>query len=330
VRWSYLLSISAVHLIAMLAVFPWFFSWPAAITAAVGVVVFGQGINLCYHRVLTHRSARLALPVERFFVFLALCCLEDTPAKWVTIHRLHHRNSDQPDDPHSPLHRPRLLGALWAHAGWLFMHNAETHSLSASLEYAHDVLEDPFYRKLEKGLLWLQIYILHVVGLFLIGCGVGWAVEGTAAGALQAGASWLVWAAALRTVAVWHITWTVNSLSHLFGYRNYETTDDSRNNWLVAVFAMGEGWHNNHHHDPVSATNQHRWWEIDATYYVLWTLQKLGLATNVIMPRATRHAGRRREALAIPVVETAGAELSHVKSKSLLVDHDKAPGGEAA
>ena len=143
VRWSYLLPIAAVHVVAALAVFPWFFSWSAFAAAALGIFVFGQGINLCYHRVLTHRSAKLAAPVERFFVLLALCCLEDTPAKWVAIHRLHHRHSDQPEDPHTPKVRPGFLGVLWSHVGWLFVHNPSTHSFASYMDNAHDVLEDP-------------------------------------------------------------------------------------------------------------------------------------------------------------------------------------------
>ena len=97
----------------------------------------------------------------------------------------------------------------------------------------------------------------------------------------------------VRTVLVWHITWSVNSLSHLFGYQTYETGEDSRNNWLVALVAAGEGWHNNHHHDPASASVQHRWWEVDVTYYLIVLLQRLGLASEVILPR---HVRRRKAA----------------------------------
>jgi fatty-acid desaturase len=107
---------------------------------------------------------------------------------------------------------------------------------------------------------------------------------------LQLGASWLVWGVYVRTVLVWHITWSVNSLTHLFGYRTYATDEDSRNNWLVAVLANGEGWHNNHHHDPASASVQHKWWEFDATYCMILVLEKLGLATDVIKPRHLRKA----------------------------------------
>jgi stearoyl-CoA desaturase (delta-9 desaturase) len=98
----------------------------------------------------------------------------------------------------------------------------------------------------------------------------------------------------LRTVCVWHSSWAVNSLSHLFGYRNYQTKENSRNNWLIAIFAGGEGWHNNHHEDPASASNSHRWWELDLTYGIIRTLELCGLATDVVRPRHLRqNAGPR-------------------------------------
>jgi stearoyl-CoA desaturase (delta-9 desaturase) len=92
----------------------------------------------------------------------------------------------------------------------------------------------------------------------------------------------------LRTVCVWHISWTVNSLSHLFGYRSYQTRENSRNNWLVAILTSGEGWHNNHHADPASASNSHRWWEIDLMFLIIRGMEALGLATEVVRPRHVR------------------------------------------
>jgi stearoyl-CoA desaturase (delta-9 desaturase) len=103
-----------------------------------------------------------------------------------------------------------------------------------------------------------------------------------------------VWGVILRTVVVWHITWSINSLTHVWGYRTYATRENSRNNWLLGFIASGEGWHNNHHHDSASASNQHRWWEFDLTYYVICALEKAGLATKVLRPRALRHAARER------------------------------------
>ena len=111
---------------------------------------------------------------------------------------------------------------------------------------------------------------------------------------IRARPSWLIWGVVLRTVAVWHITWAVNSVTHVLGYRRYATPENSRNNWPLGILAAGEGWHNNHHHDSASASNQHRWWEIDLTWYHIWLLERVGLATKVIRPRARRHAARNR------------------------------------
>jgi fatty-acid desaturase len=296
VNWEYLLPIATVHLLACLALVPWFFSWSGVALAVIGPIVFGTlGINLCYHRLLAHRSLTVPRWLERCFATLALCSLEDSPARWVANHRLHHVHSDDALDPHSPRD-----GIGWSHAGWLFHAAPERRTYGYFEKYARDVLADDYYRWLERrhwALVW--IYLAHAAAFTLAGFVVGWWTTGTQSGAVQLGASWLVWGVYLRTVAVWHITWSVNSLTHLFGYRSYETNEDSRNNWLVGLLAMGEGWHNNHHHDPASASVQHRWWEIDPTYYVILLLEWVGLATDVVRPRHIRareqpgHAERR-------------------------------------
>ncbi len=122
IRWSYLIPIVGVHILSLLACIPWLFSWTGLVMMLIGVHVFGQGINLGYHRLLTHRSFSTAPWVERMLVFLGLCCMEDTPIKWVSVHRRHHQHSDVPSDPHSP-----RAGFFWSHVGWLFVHNPDTH-----------------------------------------------------------------------------------------------------------------------------------------------------------------------------------------------------------
>jgi stearoyl-CoA desaturase (delta-9 desaturase) len=285
--WPYAISIAAFHLLALLAFVPWFFTWTALVTMMLGVFVFGQGINLCYHRLLAHRSFVVPGWLERVFVIIALCCFQDTPAKWVAIHRFHHHHSDEQPDPHSP-----LVNFLWSHVGWLIVRNPEAHSLSVYRKYASDLLTQPFYLKLEKTYLWIWILLIHVLLFIGAGMAVGAIVGGDWATAWRYGASMFIWGVIVRTVVVWPITWSVNSLTHLFGYQRYETGENSRNNWLVALLAVGEGWHNNHHHDPASASNQHRWWEFDLTYGVIRTLEFLGLATKVTQARHRRHADR--------------------------------------
>ncbi|MFW6058748.1 MAG: acyl-CoA desaturase [Phycisphaeraceae bacterium] len=284
ILWVYAIPIAALHVLVLAAVVPWLFSWTGLIAMIVGVHVFGQGINIGYHRLLAHRSFQTPRWVERAFVLLALCCMQDTPARWVANHRFHHKYSDTEPDPHSP-----LVSFLWSHVGWLMFYNAETHNIAAYQKYVPDLVRDPFYFKLEKRpwiLFW--VYVAHAMLFFAAGAVIGYVTTASWMAALQFGLSLLVWGVIVRTVAVWHITWSVNSLTHLLGYRNYETGEHSTNNWLVALLTVGEGWHNNHHHDPASASNQHRWWEFDISYYEIKLLEWLGLANNVLPPRPKR------------------------------------------
>jgi fatty-acid desaturase len=293
VHWEYLLPILTVHLLACLAFLPWCFSWSGVGLALAGTIVFGTlGINLCYHRLLAHRSLKVPRGLERALATVALCSLEDTPARWVANHRLHHAHSDEPLDPHSPRD-----GVGWSHAGWLFRRAPDRRTYAYFDKYARDILADDYFRWLERhpmAILW--IYTIHALGFAAAGLFVGRLVGGDWQHGLQLAASWVVWGVYVRTVLVWHITWSVNSLTHLFGYQTYATGEDSRNNWLVGLVAMGEGWHNNHHHDPASASVQYRWWEIDPTYYVILALERLGLATDVIRPRHLRRRAGRAEA----------------------------------
>ena len=286
-QWPYAITIGVFHLITLLVFLPWFFTWPGAIALVVGIFFFGQGINLCYHRLLSHRSFVVPAWLERVFVIIALCCLQDTPGKWVAIHRYHHNYSDEQPDPHTP-----RVSFLWAHIGWLIVRNPGAHNIGVYKKYAGDVFSNPFYLRLEKTLLWIWIYLIHAAVFTAFGMIIGGLVGGDWPTALRYGASMLIWGVVARTVVVWHITWSVNSLTHLFGYQAYETGENSRNNWLVGLLAVGEGWHNNHHHDPASASNQHRWWEFDATYGVIRMLELVGLATKVTRPRHERHASR--------------------------------------
>lgn len=154
------------------------------------------------------------------------------------------------------------------------------------------MLSDRFYMAMEKN-PWVVFYVyaIHAVLFFVVGLLIGRWTGGTWAAGLEFGLSLLFWGVFVRTVLVWHITWSVNSLTHLTGYRNYETNENSRNSWLVAWVTVGEGWHNNHHHDQASASNQHRWWELDVSYYEIKMLQWVGLAWDVVPPRHKRRAG---------------------------------------
>ncbi len=282
ISWPHAIAIPTVHLLALLALLPWLFSWSGLVLAIVGFFAYGLlGINLCYHRILTHGGVKLPKWLEHCFATLGVCCLQDSPARWVAIHRLHHKHSDHRPDPHTP-----LVNFLWGHIGWLFVKHSDHSRYRFYEQYARDILRDPFYLRFERKLFWFWTYVIHAALYFVVGLAIGWATTGVYLSGVQLGASWLVWGVFVRTVVEWHNTWSVNSITHLWGYRNYETRDDSRNHWLVALTAHGEGWHNNHHADQRSAKHGHKWWEYDLTWAVIRSLEIVGLARNVIRPKA--------------------------------------------
>lgn len=292
-NYAYLTTFLVMHALALLVFVPWFFSWVGAIAFFLGVVIFGQlAIPIGYHRLLTHRSFRTPKWFERTLVTLSMCAGQETPARWVAWHRIHHQHSDHREDPHTP-----LVSFFWSHMRWLVHEEPGNMKTFALYEkYARDVLRDPYY-------LWIErlpaanalVFLLHALVYFVASWSIALAVYGPGIPALQIALSLFVWGVIARTVWVWHITWAVNSLTHLFGYRNFDTPDGSRNNWFVTLLTSGEGWHNNHHADQASASVQIRWWEIDINYYVIRLFGLVGLASNIIPPRHIREklsAGR--------------------------------------
>ena len=278
INWRYVSAVGVYHVLALLAFVPWFYSKAGVVLAFVGVYVYGAfGMNLGYHRLLTHRSFKCPLWLEHACALLAVWCVEDTPARWVATHRMHHHRSDESADPHSP-----LVSVFWSHMGWLFLENTDLCRQVGYDRYARDILRDSFYRFIERYVVWVTFAqsVLYFAAGFLIALALGDAPRE----ALQFAASIWLWGVVVRTVIVWHISWSVNSFAHVFGYQNYDTADHSRNNWWVAVLTSGEGWHNNHHSEPGCACNQRRWWEIDLVYCLLRLLVLLGLAWDVQMP----------------------------------------------
>lgn len=276
--WPYVVAFTFYHAMALLAVVPWLFSWAGLTLWILGFYIFGTlGINLCYHRLLTHRSFNCPRWLEHFFAIIGVCCLQDTPARWVAVHRLHHQHSDEPGDPHSP-----LAGFFWGHMGWLLRSNRELERMQLYEHYSKDILRDRFYFKLERNLMWVWINLAQWLLFFAAGFAGGYLLGDSWLDGLQLGLSLLVWGVFLRTVCVWHITWSVNSVAHVWGYRNYETDENSRNNILVGIWSNGEGWHNNHHAQPRSAAHGHKWWELDVTWITIWVLKQIGLARDVV------------------------------------------------
>ncbi len=281
VRWRYAIGIPFIHLLACLAFFPYFFSWTGVVLSILGLYIFGTlGINLCYHRLLTHQGFVAPKWLEHTFAVLGVCTMQDTPACWVAMHRIHHKHSDHRTDPHSP-----LVNFFWGHCGWLMIINRDFINVYDYEKYTRDILRDPFYLKLERNENWLWIYATSMAVFFLGGFGAALAMGGTLAAAVQFGLSLLVWGVFVRTVVTWHITWSVNSFTHIWGYKNYDTDDNSRNNWLVGLWSNGEGWHNNHHADQRAAAHGHKWWEFDVTWITIRSLEMLGLVRDVVRPR---------------------------------------------
>ena len=283
------ITLALFHLLALAAAVPWLFSWSGLVLMLLGIYAFGTlGMNVCYHRLLTHRSFKTPRWLERVLTVLAVCSCQGSPIGWVAAHRMHHQHSDEPPDPHSP-----IVSFLWSHVGWVVLDNPAVKSRSAYARYAADLCRDPFHWKLEHKLDWVKIWMLHIALFPLAGFLVGWAMTGAWMGGVQLGLSWLVWGVLVRTVLVWHITWSVNSVTHLWGYRNYKTHDDSQNNVLVGIVSMGEGWHNNHHADQRAAAHGHKWWEVDVTYLTIRLLGLLGLARDTVHPK--RNVGTKHE-----------------------------------
>lgn len=256
INWTTLIGVSVFHVLGIAALFT--FSWQNLAAAVLLWWIAGSlGVGLGYHRLLTHRGFKTPRWLERTLAVFGTLAMQSGPVTWVTTHRLHHAFTDTDRDPHSPRN-----GVFWSHIGWILRGTAQNNSLDTMKRYSPDLMRDPFLVKLDK-YYWLSNAVV-ALGLFAIG-----------------GFSMVLWAVFLRTVFGWHCTWLVNSATHLWGGRRFETRDDSRNNAFVAALTWGEGWHNNHHAYPRSARHGLRWYEFDINWIQLKVLEKVGLARNI-------------------------------------------------
>lgn len=256
VDWVVVFWMTGIHLGALAA--PFFFSWQALGVCLVMAWLTGSiGICLGYHRYLSHRSLKLAPPAEFFVMLCGVLSGQGSPLSWTAMHRVHHQRSDREGDPHSPLD-----GAWWSHLMWLFVYRSPQQLDALYKRYIPDLADRPILKFFEK-----------TYGLILVASGVLLYALG--------GMPMLIWGLCVRMVFAYHSTWFVNSATHLWGYRNYETNDESRNLWWVAIVSFGEGWHNNHHAHPRMARAGHRWWEFDMTYWVIAALKACGQAYDV-------------------------------------------------
>lgn len=258
--WLSVVFFTTIHALALLA--PWFFSW-SALGVAIGLHwLFGSiGICLGYHRLLTHRSLQVPKPLEYAIALIGAMAVQGGPIFWVSGHRAHHLHTEDLDkDPYSA-----RRGFWWSHMGWLFYQRPEVFDYNIYRQYAPDLEKQAFYRWLDRYFVLLQIPL--GIGLYLLG---GW--------------SFVIYGIFVRAVTLWHSTWLINSATHMTGYRNHDSDDNSRNLWWAAILTYGEGWHNNHHAYPNVAKAGWKWWEIDMTWWAIVLLQKLGLARRVVMP----------------------------------------------
>ena len=278
-----LIGFTVIHILAALALLPWFFSWTGVALFVFSIYFYGMlGINVGFHRLLTHRAFSCPLWFEHTVAIVGAACAQFSPAYWVAIHRRHHHYTDVEQDPHSP--NSPIKSFFWAHFGWLLFRSPDMKPAPMIDRYARDLMRDPLYVWLERRKHWMLVTLLSWLLVFVIGFCVGMIRGDTYAKAYQFGSSLFVWGGPLRTVFVWHAAWSVNSITHLWGYRGYNTPDDSRNNVWVAIMASGEGWHNNHHADPSSARHGHKWWEIDLTWMIIQLFMAMGVITNVKLP----------------------------------------------
>lgn len=259
-NWVVIVAIGLLHAGALLA--PFTFSWSAFwVFFALYWITGGLGVTLCYHRLLTHRSFQCPKILEYILTFFAYLALQGGPITWVANHRCHHVNSDTDEDPHNA-----RRGFLWSHMLWLFIYNPVTQSKEFPSRFAPDLVKDPFHRWMNR----FGFSGVVLLGILLYAWG-GW--------------PFVIWGIFVRTVFVYHLTWLVNSATHMWGYKSFPTEDNSRNLWWVGIFGFGEGWHNNHHAFQQSARHGLRWWELDATYLTIKILALFKLATSVKIPK---------------------------------------------
>ncbi|MDQ2969206.1 MAG: fatty acid desaturase [Actinomycetota bacterium] len=248
-------------------------------------VVCAFGTTIGFHRYFTHRGFETQAPLKAVLAILGCMTMQGPLTQWVTDHRKHHALSDKPGDPHSP-HLGNgdgawgaVKGFVHAHVGWLF----NNLGMEQGRIYGKDLYED-------RIVVWVdRLYMVWIVLTLGIPFAIGYAVGGTAAAGLEG----LVWGGLLRIFLYQHATFSVNSICHMFGRKDYRSRDEARNNWLVALLVFGEGWHNNHHAFPASARHGLQRWQLDVSWWVIRGLEKLGLVWNVKVPDADQ-IGRRR------------------------------------
>ncbi|CAN5507060.1 fatty acid desaturase [soil metagenome] len=271
INWKNLFIVVTFHLLAIPALF--MFSWQNVAAMLIGNWIVGSlGVGLGYHRLLTHRSFKAPKWLEYTLTIFGAMAIQDDAPKWVATHRIHHQFVETDKDPHST-----IRGFFWAHIGWILRGTANDHDQATLKRYVPDLLKDKFHVLLAK--YYFVPLIISAFVLFAIG---GW--------------SMILWGVFARVVVGWHTTWFVNSLSHIFGKRRFDTNDDSTNNWFVALLTFGEGWHNNHHAYPSSARHGLKWYQFDMNWLTIRIFEKLGWAKQIRIPDVVKTSNELKQA----------------------------------
>jgi len=260
------------------------------------------GITIGYHRLFTHKSFQANAMVRFVLAVLGSMALQGAVIEWVGAHRLHHQHSDEHEDPHSPFNYAggswgtgilgTLRGFYHAHVGWLFEPR-----LKGIEKYTKDLSADPVVRAVNS-----QFLLWAFVGLALPA-----ALGGLLTMSLRGALLGFLWGGLVRILVVHHVTWSVNSVCHLWGSRPFDCGDESRNNPIVGILALGEGWHNNHHAFPASARHGLSWWQLDISYIYIRAMALLGLARNIRLPDRQRVAAKRDRTLAAKAAKKSQA-----------------------
>ena len=290
VSWGVTVWMFIMHIGAVAAL--WYFTWQGlALLVGLHFVTACLGVTLGFHRLLTHGSLVVSRPVKYFFSICGMLSAEGSPLMWVATHRKHHVHSDQDDDPHSPNH-----GFWWSHMLWFSPANTPEELEALLKRWAPDLYKDPC-----SGSSTGRSECIRCC----------WESSCTPRASISSDRECRGCCGGLcaRMVFAYHSTWFVNSATHIWGYRNYETTDRSRNLWWVALLSYGEGWHNNHHAHQRLAVHGHRWWEVDVTYMVIRLLKATGLAKKVQdqIPAPGRLDSRRFPASRCPTARRPAA-----------------------
>jgi stearoyl-CoA desaturase (delta-9 desaturase) len=276
VNWKGSIPFFTIHALAIAGIVWLGWSWWGLLLALALYVVRMFGVTAGYHRYFSHRTFKTSRAGQLALALLAMSSAQKGVLWWASHHRVHHKHSDQPGDVHSVL----LDGFWWSHVGWILSKEHEATDLSR----VRDLAKYP-------ELVWLDKHFLVPpvalgVGLFLAG---GW---------------WaLLWGLFVSTVLLWHGTFTINSLTHVFGRARYKTTDNSKNNFWLALITLGEGWHNNHHYYQRAVNQGFFWWEIDVSYWCLRALAALGLVWD--LHRVPEHVRRANHLSDPPSAEPA-------------------------